>query len=81
MCIPRDFKYTRKFDYPSLLFINKWILSRLNKAVTDVNNAFDSYDFGNVTIGFQNFWRDNLCDIYLEAIKPTIYGTNADEKA
>lgn len=76
MCIPRDFAYNRNFDHEPLLFINKWILSRFNKAVKDVNQNFDNYDFGNVTISFQNFWRDNLCDIYLEAIKPIIYGTD-----
>lgn len=52
MCIPRDFKYSREFNSDSLLFMNKWILSRFNRAVKDINANFDSYDFGNVTIGF-----------------------------
>lgn len=78
MCIPRDFNYTRDFDYESLSFVNKWVLSRFNKAVKDVNDHFDAYDFGNVTIGFQNFWRDSLCDIYLEAIKPVINSTDEE---
>ncbi|KAL4446025.1 hypothetical protein ABPG74_011017 [Tetrahymena malaccensis] len=80
MYIPRDFKYNRSFEYDQLIFINKWILFRFNKAVKDVNQYFDKYDFGNVTIAFQNFWRDILCDIYLEAIKPIIYGTDEVQK-
>lgn len=51
-CIPRDFTYSREFNVESLLFINKWILSRFNKAVKDINGNFDTHDFGNVTIGF-----------------------------
>lgn len=34
------------------MLINKWILSRFNTAVKDVNAAFEGYDFGNVTIAF-----------------------------
>jgi valyl-tRNA synthetase len=31
-------------------FINKWILSSLNKTVAKVNKNFDDYDFGDAII-------------------------------
>jgi len=44
--------YSRAIKVEELLLINKWILSRFNNAVKDVNTAFDGYDFGNATIAF-----------------------------
>ena len=51
---------------------DRWMLSRLNTAVGDIERALKSYDFaGYATAIYDLFWRD-FCDWYLEAIKPTI---------
>ncbi|EGR34740.1 valyl-tRNA synthetase, putative [Ichthyophthirius multifiliis] len=83
MYIPREnFIYTRNeyFQNPSnlqnLTFLNKWILTRFNQASKNINEAFDKYDFGNATIFFQNFWKYEFCDIYLEAVKPILSSKN-----
>lgn len=56
-----------------------WILSRLSYAVEKCKEGFENYDFPLATNALYNFWLYELCNWYLENIKPTIYGT--DEKA
>ena len=57
---------------PSLTLADKWILSRLAAIVRDTNAALSAYDFNSYAQGLYDFiWRD-LCDWYIEAVKPTI---------
>ncbi|XP_035683587.1 valine--tRNA ligase-like isoform X1 [Branchiostoma floridae] len=60
--------------------IDQWILSRLVAAVDAANRGFESYDFPLVTNGIYNFWLYDLCDKYLESIKPIIYGKDEAAK-
>lgn len=50
--------------------MDAWILSRLSNAVGAVDAGFAAYKFHCVTTALYNFWLYELCDIYLEAIKP-----------
>jgi valyl-tRNA synthetase len=51
---------------------DRWILSRLAQAVTEVNAALDAYRFdAYAKLCYDFFWRD-FCDWYVEAIKPTL---------
>ncbi len=51
---------------------DRWILSRLAKTVATVNDAISGYQFNRyVECVYDFFWRD-LCDWYLEAIKPVV---------
>ncbi|CAG0888045.1 unnamed protein product [Darwinula stevensoni] len=50
--------------------IDRWILSRLTAAVEAVNRGFENYEFPPITMACYNFWLYELCDVYLEAIKP-----------
>lgn len=47
-----------------------WMLSRLSSAVTDSNKGFESYDFPLATTAIYNVWLYDLCDVYLEHLKP-----------
>lgn len=52
-----------------LKLADRWILSRLQKATKKVTEALDGYDF-NVAAGeMYNFFWDELCDWYIEAVK------------
>ncbi|MGC8903131.1 MAG: valine--tRNA ligase [Fervidobacterium sp.] len=52
-----------------LKLVDKWILSRLQKTMGKVTSALDNYDF-NVAAGeIYNFFWDELCDWYIEAVK------------
>lgn len=45
--------------------LDRWILSRLTKAVEDVNSGFEEYNFPQVTTAIHSFWIYELCDVYL----------------
>ncbi len=52
---------------------DRWILSRLEKAIASVTEKLETYDFAHaVQEGYSFFWRD-LCDWYLEIVKPRLY--------
>ncbi|PVD22509.1 hypothetical protein C0Q70_18323 [Pomacea canaliculata] len=61
--------------------LDLWILSRLSLAVESCNQGFQAYDFPLATTSIYNFWLYELCDWYLECIKPVLYGDNEDAKA
>ncbi|XP_029592230.1 valine--tRNA ligase-like isoform X1 [Salmo trutta] len=49
---------------------DRWILSRLCSAVGQCNAGFQAYDFPAITTAIYNFWLYELCDVYLESVKP-----------
>ncbi|XGW35654.1 hypothetical protein V3C99_019115, partial [Haemonchus contortus] len=49
-----------------------WILSRAAHAVNRCNAGMEAYIFTQVTTTLYDFWLYDLCDIYLEAVKPVI---------
>ena len=60
--------------------MDRWILSRLSVAVDDCNRGFSEYDFPLVTSAIYNFWVYELCDVYIESLKPTLYGEDQAAK-
>ena len=60
--------------------MDRWILSRLSVAVDDCNRGFQEYDFPLVTSAIYNFWVYELCDVYIESLKPTLYGDDETAK-
>ncbi len=51
---------------------DRWIISRLATTVRDTNAALGQYEFSQYAQGLYDFfWRD-LCDWYIEAVKPTV---------
>ncbi|KAK7094600.1 valine--tRNA ligase-like [Littorina saxatilis] len=61
--------------------LDRWILSRMCQAVELCNKGMETYDFPMVTTAIYNFWLYELCDWYLECIKPVLYGTEEEAKA
>jgi valyl-tRNA synthetase len=55
---------------------DRWILSRLQAAKAEVARAIDEFEFHKAALGLYAFVYDDLCDWYLEMIKPRLY---ADE--
>ena len=52
--------------------IDRWIYSCLGIATQKVNECLTSYDFNGATNAIHNFWLHELCDYYIEAIKPIL---------
>jgi len=62
---------------------DRFIISRLMIACEDVNSNFREYKFGDAQRTSYSFWIDDLCDVYLELIKPVVYDksdANADAR-
>lgn len=49
-----------------------FILSRLNSTIRDANIHLESYSFAAVTSSLHSFFLYDLCDVYLELIKPIV---------
>ena len=51
---------------------DRWILSRFNRVTADVNAALETYRFHEAANGIYDFFWGELCDWYLELIKPRL---------
>ncbi|MDL2274751.1 valine--tRNA ligase [Desulfosarcina sp. OttesenSCG-928-G10] len=61
---------------------DRWILSRLTQVAQQTEAAIDAYKFNEAAGAVYQFVWHELCDWYLEAIKPVLYNDAAgDEKA
>jgi valyl-tRNA synthetase len=61
-------------DPATLPLVDRWILARLAASVRSIEGSLANYRFNEVADALYDFlWRD-LCDWYLEAIKPTVRG-------
>lgn len=60
---------------------DRWIRSRLARTITQLDEAFESYRFAEVTRTIYDFlWRD-YCDWYIELAKPRLlHGTATDKE-
>lgn len=69
MRFPADFK-AQGFNPANLTWADRWILSRLSAAAEGANRAFENYEFSDAVTSTYNFWLYDLCDVYLELLKP-----------
>ena len=56
---------------------DRWILSRLQAIKRDTQARVDEFDFAKVALGLYDFIYGELCDWYLEIVKPRL-GDDAD---
>ena len=67
---------------PALLSSDdKWILLRLNTAITEVSTALEEYRFSDATQTLYRFFWTEYCDWYIEASKAVLQGTDDKRKA
>jgi valyl-tRNA synthetase len=59
---------------------DRYMISRLMAATDAVNDCFRDYKFGDAQQAAYSLWMDNICDVYLELIKPIVYD-KTDENA
>ena len=67
-------------DEANISLQDRWILSRLTRVTRQTEAALDAYKFNEAAGAVYQFVWHELCDWYLEAIKPTLYADGADEK-
>lgn len=59
---------------------DKFIISRLMACSGTVNDSFTNYKFGDAQQAAYSFWMNDVCDVYLELIKPVVYDTSDENK-
>ncbi len=60
-------------DLPSeLSVVNRWILSRLQRAIDEVRRGIEEYRFNDAGSAFYQFTWHEFCDWYVEMIKPSL---------
>jgi valyl-tRNA synthetase len=60
---------------------DRWILSRLERTVGEVDALIDSYQLSRAALTLYDFFWAELCDWYLELAKPRLYGEGDEQRA
>ncbi|MGB4505093.1 MAG: valine--tRNA ligase [Syntrophaceticus sp.] len=66
-------------DREQLELADRWILSRFNKTVEEVTANLEAYELGEAARIIYEFIWNELCDWYIEMIKPRLYGKESLE--
>lgn len=70
-----------EIDPARLTSDDKWILIRLDRAITEITSSLTDYKFNEATSTLYRFFWSELCDWYLEASKAVFFGDDAAQKA
>ena len=60
---------------------DRWILSRLERTIALVSAKLEEYDFAHAAAEAYSFFWSELCDWYLEIVKPRLYEGEAEVSA
>jgi len=60
---------------------DRYILSSVNRLVADVTGQMERFELGIASAKICDFIWDELCDWYIEMIKPRLYGNSPQDKA
>jgi valyl-tRNA synthetase len=59
---------------------DKFMISRLMGACENINDLLSNYRFGDAQQAIYALWMDDICDVYLELIKPVIKDETDENK-
>jgi valyl-tRNA synthetase len=60
---------------------DRWVASRLQRAIGSVTASIEAYDFAHAALDLYDFFWSELCDWYLEIVKPRLYDGDEDASA
>ncbi|XP_050688997.1 valine--tRNA ligase-like isoform X2 [Eriocheir sinensis] len=63
-----------------LSIVDRWMLGQLLFAVQECNAAFEEFNFPRATTALYNLWWYQICDVYLECLKPLMYSNDEEAK-
>ena len=76
-----DINFIQSEELPSnLAYEDKWILSKLNNTIKEITQNLENYDLGVALQKTYDFIWNELCDWYIEMIKPRLYDENSNNK-
>ncbi|MCR5155036.1 MAG: valine--tRNA ligase, partial [Lachnospiraceae bacterium] len=74
-------KYNLKeVDKKDLEDADCWILTKLNATIKDVTENMEKFELGIAAQKINDFIWEDLCDWYIEMVKPRLYGDDAKSK-
>jgi valyl-tRNA synthetase len=69
-----------ELDLDKLKFPDRWILSRLNSVIRNVQSYMDGYDYLQMTREIKSFFWSEFCDWYIEMSKIFLYDEEYADK-
>lgn len=69
-----------KENKSSFRMMDNWILSRMSETVSLCDAGLKGYDLTTATTALFNFWLYDLCDYYIEYLKPSFYAQEPSEE-
>jgi valyl-tRNA synthetase len=60
---------------------DRWILSRLERASDEITGLMDSFQLSRAALGLYDVLWGEVCDWYIELVKPRLYDKEADRSA
>jgi len=70
----------KKAKEDELRIEDKWILSRMNSTVKEVTENMEKYELGIAAAKIYDFIWDDICDWYIEMVKPRLWGNDVSAK-
>lgn len=70
----------KSVDKEALEDADCWILTRLNRVIAEVTDNMEGFELGVAAQKIYDFIWEDLCDWYIEMVKPRLYGENATSK-
>ncbi len=74
-------KETGKYKSECLRIEDRWILNKLDNLIKTVTRNIEEYDLGIALDNIYGFIWNELCDWYIEMVKPRLYSEDKQEKA
>ena len=79
MNLPEDF-YDAKVIKEKLHSEDRWILTRVDETIVEVQEKIEKYDIGMAAEAVHDFIWDEYCDWYIEMVKPRLYGDDIEDR-
>ena len=79
MNLPEDF-YDAKVLKDKLHSEDRWILTRVDETIVEVQEKIEKYDIGMAAEAVHDFIWDEYCDWYIEMVKPRLYGDDIEDR-
>ena len=73
--------YKTKLDISKLNIFDKWIYTKLDETIEEINKLVDNLDICQAVNKMYSFVWDDFCNYYLEFTKPYVYSDNQETRA
>jgi valyl-tRNA synthetase len=79
MHLDTELKSAGSIDRDTLGTVERWILSRLNETTREANKSLSAFRFDEASNRIYQFFWHELCDWYIEMIKPVLLGKHGSD--